>query len=108
LPLKPARRMTLIGHSERRHVFGETDDETGKKVKAALAADLHAVLCVGETLAQREAGETMAVVTRQLKAAFAGHAGKGRVTIAYEPVWAIGTGRNATPKDAAEVHRVNS
>jgi len=60
-------------------VFGETDDETGKKVKAALAADLHAVLCVGETLAQREAGETMAVVTRQLKAAFAGHAGKGRV-----------------------------
>jgi len=106
LAAQAGARMTLIGHSERRHVFGETDDETGKKVKAALAADLHAVLCVGETLAQREAGETMAVVTRQLKAAFAGHAGKGRVTIAYEPVWAIGTGRNATPKDAAEVHRV--
>ena len=62
------------------------------------------MLCVGETLAQREAGETMAVVTRQLKAAFAGHAGKGRVTIAYEPVWAIGTGRTATPEQAQAVH----
>jgi len=98
-------RLTLIGHSERRHVFGETDAETGKKVTAALAADLQPVLCVGETLAQREAGETVAVVTRQLEAALAGRDGKARVTIAYEPVWAIGTGRNATPQDAAEVHR---
>lgn len=97
-------RMTLIGHSERRHVFGETDVDTGKKLQAALAAHLQPVLCVGETLAQREAGETMTVVTRQLEAAFAGGWGKDRVTIAYEPVWAIGTGRNATPKDAAEVH----
>ncbi len=97
-------RLTLIGHSERRHVFGETDADTGKKVTAALAADLQPVLCVGETLAQREAGETIAVVTRQLAAALGGRDGKPRVTIAYEPVWAIGTGRNATPKDAAEVH----
>jgi len=97
-------RLTLIGHSERRHVFGETDEETRKKVSAALAADLQPVLCVGETLAQREAGETLAVVTRQLAAALGGRDAKARVTIAYEPVWAIGTGRNATPKDAAEVH----
>lgn len=98
-------RLTLIGHSERRHVFGETDAETGKKVTAALAAELQPVLCVGETLGQREAGETVEVVTRQLGAALAGRDGKARVTIAYEPVWAIGTGRNATPKDAADVHR---
>ncbi len=97
-------RLTLIGHSERRHVFGETDEETRKKVSAALAADLQPVLCVGETLAQREAAETLAVVTRQLEAALGGRDAKARVTIAYEPVWAIGTGRNATPKDAAEVH----
>lgn len=95
-------RATLVGHSERRHVFGETDEQTGKKVAAALAAGLHPLVCVGETLAQREAGETLAVVTRQLHAALTG---TPEVTIAYEPVWAIGTGRNATPKDAAEVHR---
>ena len=98
-------RLTLIGHSERRHVFGETDEQTGKKVSAALAADVQPVLCVGETLEQREAGDTRKIVTRQLEAALAGRDGKARVTIAYEPVWAIGTGRNATPKDAAEVHR---
>ena len=98
-------RLALVGHSERRHVFGETDQETAKKVTAALAADLQPVLCVGETLAQREAGETRAVVTRQLDAALGGRDGKARVTIAYEPVWAIGTGRNATPADAALVHR---
>jgi triosephosphate isomerase len=98
-------RLTLIGHSERRHVFGETDEETGKKVAAALAADLQPVLCVGETLEQREAGDTLNVVTRQLEAALGKLGTKARVTIAYEPVWAIGTGRNATPKDAAEVHQ---
>jgi triosephosphate isomerase len=105
LAAQAGARMTLIGHSERRHVFGETDADTGKKLKAALAAHLQPVLCVGETLPQREAGETLAVVTRQLEAAFAGGWEKDRVTIAYEPVWAIGTGRNATPKDAADVHR---
>jgi triosephosphate isomerase len=97
-------RAVLIGHSERRHVFGETDEQTGKKLAAALAAELHPVLCVGETLEQRDAGQTLAVVTRQLAAALADHAADAQVTIAYEPVWAIGTGRNATPRDAATVH----
>jgi len=102
LAVQGGARAALVGHSERRHVFGETDAETGKKVAAALAAGLHPVLCVGETLAQREAGQTMAVVTTQLEAALPGPI--STLTIAYEPVWAIGTGRNATPKDAAEVH----
>jgi len=98
----------LIGHSERRHVFGETDEETGRKVAACLRARLAPILCVGETLEQREAGETEAVVLRQL------HAGLSRsdpsqlshALIAYEPVWAIGTGKNATPEDASRVHRI--
>ena len=100
-------KATLVGHSERRHVFGETDEDTRKKVGAALAAGLAPVLCVGETLAEREAGHTLAVVTRQLAGALGGmEAGKlGQITTAYEPVWAIGTGRNATPRDAAAVHR---
>jgi len=102
LAVQGGARATLVGHSERRHVFGETDAETGKKVAAALAAGLHPVLCVGETLAEREAGQTMEVVTRQLEAALPGAI--STLTIAYEPVWAIGTGRNATPKDAADVH----
>jgi triosephosphate isomerase len=96
----------LVGHSERRHVFGETQEETGRKVRALLDAGLTPMLCVGETLEQREAGETLSVVRRQLGAlggldpdTLAG------VLIAYEPVWAIGTGRTATPTDAAEVHR---
>ena len=97
-------RLALIGHSERRHVFGETDADTEKKITAALAADLQPVLCVGETLEQREAGDTLKVVTGQLEAALGKRDGKARVTIAYEPVWAIGTGRNATPQDAAQVH----
>ncbi|MGH7530503.1 MAG: triose-phosphate isomerase [Gemmatimonadales bacterium] len=105
LAFQAGARAALVGHSERRHVFGETDEQTGRKLAAAVAADLHPVLCVGETLRQREAGQTIAVVTRQLEAAFASHAAERNVTIAYEPVWAIGTGRNATPSDAAEVHR---
>lgn len=95
--------LTLVGHSERRHVFGETDEQTGRKIAAALRANLFPVLCVGETLAQRDAGETLAVITRQLEAALAQVT--ANLAIAYEPVWAIGTGRNATPKDAADVHR---
>ena len=97
----------LIGHSERRHVFGETDADTERKVSAVLAASLLPVLCVGETLAEREAGSTLAVVTRQLAAALGSRqpAVLQPVTIAYEPVWAIGTGKNATPRDAAEVQR---
>lgn len=97
----------LVGHSERRHVFGESDAETGRKVGALLAAGMQVLLCVGEQLAQREAGQTEAVCLRQLGAGLAGVAGADwrRVAIAYEPVWAIGTGRNATPEDAATVHR---
>jgi triosephosphate isomerase len=96
----------LVGHSERRHVFGETDEQTGRKVRAVLSGAMTPVLCVGETLLQRERGETAAVVERQLSAGLKGLLGVelDRVVIAYEPVWAIGTGRNATPADAAGVH----
>ena len=97
----------LVGHSERRHVFGETDTETGRKVSAILSAGITAMLCVGEKLAEREANQTEAVCVRQLRAGLAAVTGEawGRVLIAYEPVWAIGTGKNATPGDAAAVHR---
>jgi triosephosphate isomerase len=97
----------LVGHSERRHVFGETDAETGKKVRAILAAGLTPMLCVGEKLEQREAGQTEVVVIRQLRAGLDGVSAPelSKVLIAYEPVWAIGTGRNATPLDASAVHR---
>jgi triosephosphate isomerase len=99
-------RYVLVGHSERRHVFGETDEETGKKAAAAVRAGLTSLICVGETLAQREAGETGAVVIRQLRAAVANidapHIASSLV--AYEPVWAIGTGKTASPTDASTVH----
>ena len=100
-------KAVLVGHSERRHVFGETDEETRKKVAAVLAANLAPVLCVGETLAERDAGQTLSVVTRQMAGALSTLDGGTLelVTIAYEPVWAIGTGRNATPQDASAVHR---
>ncbi len=99
-------RYVLAGHSERRHVFGETDEQTGKKVAAAVKAGLTPLICVGETLAQREAGETLAVVKKQLKAAVEGiePASVATAIVAYEPVWAIGTGKNATPDDARTVH----
>jgi triosephosphate isomerase len=97
----------LVGHSERRHLFGETDAETGRKVKALLGAGLTPMLCVGEKLTEREAGHTEAVCIRQLRAGLASltPAELARVLIAYEPVWAIGTGKNATPADASIVHR---
>ena len=101
-------RYVLVGHSERRHVFGETDAETALKCAASVRSGLTPILCVGELLTQREAGETNDVVLEQL------HAGLGRLApdvvssmaIAYEPVWAIGTGKTATPDDAANVHVV--
>lgn len=96
----------LIGHSERRHVFGETDAETNRKVHAVLDGGLMALLCVGEKLEEREAGTTAAVVVRQLRAGLAEVDAGADLVIAYEPVWAIGTGRNATPEDAAAVHAV--
>ncbi len=107
LAVQAGARAALVGHSERRHVFGETDEETKRKVAAALVAGLVPVLCVGETLAEREAGHTLAVVNRQLSAAVGSldAATLTRLIVAYEPVWAIGTGRNATPQDAGAVHR---
>ena len=101
-------RGALVGHSERRHVFGETDDDTRRKTATLLAAGLDVMLCVGEKLEEREAGRTEAVVLRQLDAALTGQSGgsAARLAIAYEPVWAIGTGRNATPSDASSVHTV--
>jgi triosephosphate isomerase len=106
--VKEARgQAVLVGHSERRHVFGETDAETGKKVLAVLEAGLTPVLCVGETIEQREAEETFTVVERQLSVLETLDAtGLRRMVIAYEPVWAIGTGKNATPEDASAVHRM--
>ncbi|HKV71392.1 MAG TPA: triose-phosphate isomerase [Gemmatimonadales bacterium] len=100
-------RATLVGHSERRKIFGETDADTARKVRAALAGGLTPMLCVGEELTEREAGNTLAVVTRQLAGALDGLTAGDveRVVLAYEPVWAIGTGRNATPQDAGAVHR---
>jgi triosephosphate isomerase len=95
----------ILGHSERRQLFGETDEGVGEKVRAAFESDLRPIACVGETLAEREAGETLAIVERQLRAFmqhFAGSPGVG--VVAYEPVWAIGTGRVAKPEDAQEVH----
>ncbi len=96
---------SLVGHSERRHVFGDTDDVTHRKLVAVLAGGLQAVLCVGETLDQREADETDAVIARQLRLALEAVSVDADLVIAYEPVWAIGTGRNATPDDAARAHR---
>ena len=100
-------RLVLVGHSERRHVFGETDAQTAKKCELVVRAGLTPMLCVGETLAEHDAGLTEQVVVRQLTAATAGldTAHIGSMLVAYEPVWAIGTGRNATPDDAAAVHR---
>jgi triosephosphate isomerase len=88
-------------------VFGETDEETNRKVGSVLAGSLIPILCVGETLAQRDGGATLDVVRRQLAIGLQGldQAALRQVVIAYEPVWAIGTGRNATPADAATVHR---
>ena len=100
--------LALVGHSERRHVFGESDEATGQKCAAAVRAGLRPVLCVGETLAERERGETEAVVLRQLAAGLAAldYDQAAGVWLAYEPVWAIGTGRTATPDDASTIHAV--
>ena len=99
-------RYVILGHSERRTLFGETDATVNAKTKAALAAGLVPIVCVGETLEEREAGNTQAVVTEQVRGSLAGlsPAELAKVVIAYEPVWAIGTGRVATPEQAQEVH----
>ncbi|GBD23106.1 Triosephosphate isomerase [bacterium HR29] len=95
-------QLVIIGHSERRQYFGETDDWVRRKVEAALRYGLRPIVCVGETLAERRAGSTLAVLERQVRGAFAGLAVDARITIAYEPVWAIGTGETATPEQAQE------
>jgi triosephosphate isomerase len=96
----------ILGHSERRTLFGETDAAVNAKAKAALAAGLTPIVCVGETLEEREAGRTAAVVTTQVRGSLGGlpAADLEKVVIAYEPVWAIGTGKVATPAQAQEVH----
>jgi triosephosphate isomerase len=96
----------IIGHSERRQYFGETDETVNKKAKAANAAGLTAIVCVGETLAEREADRTFPVIEAQLKGSLAGFSADNlaRAIIAYEPVWAIGTGKTASDAQAQEVH----
>jgi len=99
-------RYVLCGHSERRQFFGDTDEAVQKKTRAALAAGLHPIVCVGETLPERESGSTLEVVGRQVRAALSGltPAQVGGLTVAYEPVWAIGTGKTASSSQAQEVH----
>jgi triosephosphate isomerase len=96
----------IIGHSERRTLFGETDATVNKRIAAALSVQLEPILCVGETLQQRDANQTNAVLDEQLRAGLDGFTADqlGDAVIAYEPVWAIGTGRNATPEQAQEAH----
>jgi triosephosphate isomerase len=99
-------RYVILGHSERRHKLGENDAFINKKVHAALAAGLDVILCLGETLAEREAGQTEKVLERQLTGSLAGVDAKSlqKLVLAYEPVWAIGTGHNATPEQAQHAH----
>ncbi len=100
--------VVILGHSERRSIFGETDELINQKVKLALVNGLEAILCVGETLQEREAGKAEAIVVAQVERGLKGVSSSdiGRLTIAYEPVWAIGTGKNATPQDADAIHAV--
>jgi len=101
-------RVVLVGHSERRHLFGETDEQVARKTAAVLRAKLTPLVCVGETLAEREGGRTEPVIMRQLEALLDKIPPDewGPLVVAYEPVWAIGTGKNATPDDAAQVHEL--
>jgi triosephosphate isomerase (TIM) len=99
-------RLVIIGHSERRTLFGETNETVNKKTHAAIAGGLVPIVCIGETLDQRDRNETMAVLDRQIKEGLDRITGEqlSRMVLAYEPVWAIGTGRNATPVQAGEAH----
>jgi triosephosphate isomerase (TIM) len=96
----------IIGHSERRRLFGETDQTVNRKLGAAVAAQLTPIVCIGETLEERDASDTLNVLDRQIKIGLDGLSAEqiGALVIAYEPVWAIGTGRNATPAQAGEAH----
>jgi triosephosphate isomerase len=101
-------RLTLVGHSERRHLFGETDEQVARKTRAALAAGITPLVCVGETLGERDGGRTEQVIVRQIGAVIQALEPQNweGVVLAYEPVWAIGTGKNATPDDAAQIHEL--
>jgi len=94
----------IIGHSERRQLFGETDETVNRRVKAALKHSLHAILCIGETLEERKSGSTFKILEKQLSGALNGVEDLAGVTVAYEPVWAIGTGMKATDEQANEAH----
>jgi triosephosphate isomerase len=96
----------IVGHSERRHIFGESNELVGKRLAGAIANRMTPILCVGETLEQRDRGDTVRIVLSQLQAGLAGSPPEksAHLVVAYEPVWAIGTGRNATPQQAQEVH----
>ncbi|GBE33856.1 bifunctional PGK/TIM [bacterium BMS3Bbin06] len=94
----------LVGHSERRRYFGETDETANRKIKAAKAVGLDVIFCIGETLEERESGRTFEVLKRQIAGGLAGVDPSG-IVVAYEPVWAIGTGKTATPEQAQEAHR---
>ena len=96
----------ILGHSERRHILGETDADVNRKTLAALAAGIVPIVCVGELLSEREAGQTGSVIRRQFEGSLAGVSAEQieKTVIAYEPVWAIGTGKVATPEQAEEVH----
>ena len=106
--MEAGARIVLAGHSERRHLFGETDEQVAKKARSALAAGVVPLVCVGETLAERDSGRTEQVIVRQVGAVLAvlEPADWSKVVLAYEPVWAIGTGKNATPDDAAQIHEL--
>ena len=97
----------LVGHSERRHIFGDSNEVVARKLRKAVEKNLRAVLCFGETIAEKESGKTMSVIEKQLATALEGLSGEDfrKVILAYEPVWAIGTGRTATPEIAAGAHR---
>lgn len=97
----------IIGHSERRQYFGETDETVNRKIRSAIRSDLKVIFCIGETLEEREGGKTFSVIERQLVEGLKGIEEEmmGKIVIAYEPVWAIGTGRTASPQQAGEVHR---
>jgi triosephosphate isomerase (TIM) len=97
----------IVGHSERRQYFNETNDTVNKRIRAALKAALTPIVCVGEILSERESGKTLPVIETQLKEGLAGFEKEDvlKMTIAYEPVWAIGTGKTATPLEAQEVHK---
>jgi triosephosphate isomerase len=97
----------IIGHSERRRLFGETDESVNKKVRAAINTDLTPIVCIGETLEERESGRMFDVLDRQIRVGLAGVSAEelAELIVAYEPVWAIGTGKNATPVEADEAHR---